>query len=598
MLTINNVHQQFAAYFKNEKLRPFLYLVSKKLSEGHICLALNEVVDDQDFSLYYGKSSIANHKSLLKNESLIGRERGDKQPFILHNDNLYLQRYFNYESIIIQRIQQFVQNEKIKLPQRIDLLQNNKEVVIDLFPLSDKKSNEPNWQKIATINCVLNDFNIITGGPGTGKTTTVAKILTLIFNIYPGCKIALAAPTGKAASRMAEALKSALADNVMLFEKMNAIVPTTLHRLLKIAPGATKVTYNQDNPLNYDIIILDESSMIDVALFAKLMQAVGDNTKLILLGDKDQLASVEAGSLFGDLCKALPGLNNFSLERANLINSFIKNDSLEISGKNIEEENKHPLFQHIVELRVSHRFKNNEGIGRFSKAIINNDQLTIKQFFVKDFDSQVCIDVFYNDELFESFVRGYGDFINEKDILTAIKKLNNLKVLCALREGSYGLVATNNRIEYILRKHGLLKGVGEFYENRPIMVSRNYYDLQLFNGDIGIIRPDKNGQMKAWFIDNEKNLRSILPGYITDAETVFAMTIHKSQGSEFDNVLLLLPVVGDISLLTRELLYTAVTRAKKSVLIQGKGEVINTTANNSVKRISGIKDRLLNAVHK
>jgi exodeoxyribonuclease V alpha subunit len=277
-----------------------------------------------------------------------------------------------------------------------------------------------------------------------------------------------------------------------------------------------------------------------------------------------------------------------------LINSFIRNDSLEISGNNIEEENNHPLFQHVVELRVSHRFKNNEGIGRFSKAVINNDQLTMEQYFAKDFDSQVSIDEFYKDELFEAFVLGYGDFINEKETLAAIKKLNNLKVLCALREGPYGVTAVNKRIEFILRKNGLLKGVGEFYENRPIMVSKNYYDLQLFNGDIGIIRPDENGEMKAWFVDNENNIRSILPGYISDAETVFAMTIHKSQGSEFDNVLLLLPEAGDISLFTSELLYTAVTRARKTVLIQGRKEVIIETANRSVKRISGIKERLLN----
>ncbi len=594
MLTLNNVHQQFAAYFNNEKLRPFLYLVSKKLSEGHICLSLNEVIDDPEFSHFYGKPNIANHNSLLKNETLIGTENGEMQPFVLHNDNLYLQRYFNYETIILQRIKQFIENEKNQFLQRIELLKLNKEIVLYLFPISDENSDEPNWQKVATINCILNDFNIITGGPGTGKTTTVAKILTLIFNLYPSSKIALAAPTGKAASRMAEALKSTVADNVLVFEKVNVIVPATLHRLLKISPGSTKVTYNQNNPLNYDIIIVDEASMIDVALFAKLMQAVGDNTKLILLGDKDQLASVEAGSLFGDLCKALPKLNSFSFERAAIINSFIKNDSSKISTNNIEEENNHPLFQHIVELRVSHRFNNNEGIGRFSKAVINNDESAIEEYFAKDFDSQVCIDASYNNEIFESFVLGYEDYVNEKDIVAAIKKLNNLRVLCALREGPYGLVAVNRRIEFILRKNGLVKGVGELYENRPIMVSKNYYDLQLFNGDIGIIRPDENGQMKAWFIDNEHNIRSILPGYISDAETVFAMTIHKSQGSEFDNVLLLLPEAGDISLLTRELLYTAVTRARKTVVIQGRENIILATANRSVSRISGIKDRLLN----
>ena len=362
---------------------------------------------------------------------------------------------------------------------------------------------------------------------------------------------------------------------------------------MKLRPGATGAFYNVENPLDYDLIIVDESSMIDVAMFARLLNSVGENTSLILLGDKDQLASVEAGSLFGDLCNAQSRLNIFSTARANFLNLFIKDLNAQIWSDYVDDSIDHPLFQHIFELRQSHRFNDYEGIGRFSKAVITNNQTGIREFFKPGFDDQVFIDQHYDEKVFAAFILGYRDYVMEKDIASALEKFNALRVLCAVREGSYGLYAVNKKIEFLLQQKGLIKSAGEFYEHRPLMVTRNYYDLQLFNGDVGIIRADNNGVLKAWFIDSEQNLKSILPGFVAESETVFAMTIHKSQGSEFDNVLVMLPDVADVALLTRELLYTAVTRAKKKVIIQGRETFILETANRNVKRVSGIMERFL-----
>ncbi len=595
MQTINDVHQQFAEYFRSENLKPYAYLVSKKLYEGHICISLNDLDEETEQLPTHYKNKLIATDDLIK-EPLVAQANEAIQPFILHNNRFYLQRYFSYETTILNRIKSFLSNEAIQRIERLNHLEQHRKFIIDLFKIisptgTDSGSEKTDWQLTAAICAVINNFTIITGGPGTGKTTTVAKILAILFTINPLLKVGLAAPTGKAAARMAESLQSAsLPVNESIREKFKSLEPSTIHRLLKYIPDSPYFKHNCGNPVNYDVIIVDESSMIDVALFAKLMDAIGPDTRLILLGDKDQLASVEAGSLFGDLCQAQEKLNLFSQEMALLINSFIEDPRRQINHDNIATENNHPLFQHIVELRHSHRFTGDLGIGKFSKAIINNDEAGIETFLVNA-DEQVFIDTHYSSELFERFILGYEYFIRENDIQKALKQLNKLKVLCALREGEQGVKAMNKKIERFLQQKKLLKITGEFYENRPIMVTHNYYDLNLYNGDIGIVRPDERGELKVWFENEEGGLKSIPPAYLTQSETVFAMTIHKSQGSEFNAVLVVLPDAPDIPILTRELLYTAITRARSEVYIQGNETVVFQSAKAFVKRASGIKER-------
>ena len=587
MQLTDDVHQQFANYFPSKALRPYLYSLSQKLNEGHICLDVNQI--DLKHLAEAGYQSVVD-KKVIQSDSLISNGN-NIAPFVLFNERLYMHRYFNYETIILNRIKDFVENEQQKKEQRLSTLMANDTFIKELFNENNEDyKNVTNWQMAAVITALSNNFTIITGGPGTGKTTTVAKILSILFTINPLLKVALTAPTGKAAARMKESLEGADTVSAEMKDKFKSLQPSTIHRLLGYVKNSPHFKANQGNPLNYDIIIADESSMIDVALFAKLLSAIGPDTRLILLGDKDQLASVEAGSLFGDLCQAQTQLNMMSPERVSLINSFTDEIGQKIKDNHIAHNTSHPLFEHIIELKFSRRFKDSEGIGKFSKAIINNKVAEINLFF-SNTDKQVFIDTNYAEEIFKDFVLGYRAFTQEKDIRKALTLINNLRVLCAIREGEQGLYAINKKIEKHLEKEKIIDIDSDFYINRIIMVTSNNRELNLFNGDIGIIRADDNGISRAWFQAGEDEIKSVLPGFISNAETVFAMTIHKSQGSEFDKILVILPKGEEIKILTRELLYTAVTRAKNKVTIQGGQALILKTAEAIVQRGSGIIDR-------
>jgi exodeoxyribonuclease V alpha subunit len=595
MHTINDVHQQFAEYFQMPALKPYAYLLSKKLSEGHICLHLDKPVEAATDLPAFCDNLPAGSRS-LRQIPLVAKDGNDNQPFVLYQDRLYLQRYFRYETTFLQRIYQFLSTEKEVLADRLQMLETNRDFISSLFaagPAFVADGGDPaDWQLSAAVTGVLNNFTIITGGPGTGKTTTVAKVLAILYYLDPSLKVALAAPTGKAAARMAESLRNTKlpVDNTITAQ-FQSLTPSTIHRLLRSKKDNPYFVYNADNPLNYDVVIVDECSMIDVALFAKLLDAIGKGTRLILLGDKDQLASVEAGSLFGDLCQAQDALNMFTSERLALINSFIPDERRKLPPFQVKENDPHPLFQHLVELRRSHRFSEDKGIGKFSKAIIVNDQPAIKGFLQPGADEQVVIDQTYSKELFARFAEGYSAFVVEKDIRKALQLLNELRVLCAIREGEEGLYAINKNIEKILHDKRLIRVNAEFYENRPIILTRNYYEHGLFNGDTGIIRTDEQGMLMAWFEDSNGELKGILPGYLTEAETVFAMTIHKSQGSEFKEVMVILPRAKDVPILTRELLYTGVTRAKQKVYVQTSEDVLMQAAARFVERASGIGQR-------
>ena len=398
MLTINDVHLQFANYFKSEILKPYIYILSKKLSEGHICIKLDENYRDELTKAGFNNiSSIEN----LEIDNLISKGI-DYKPFILFDKRLYLQRYFHYETIILKKITELVNKENSNNETQLLV---HKEFIINLFTDSSDKEEHINWQLAAAITAVLSDFSIITGGPGTGKTFTVAKILSILFTINPDLKVALTAPTGKAAARMGESLKSAANDaGEGLRVKFESLQPSTIHRLLGSIRSSPHFKHNSENILNYDVVIADESSMIDSSMFAKLLDAIGPETKLILLGDKDQLASVEAGSLFGDLCQAQEKLNMFSSDRIKLINSFIENQAEQIPTQHTEANHSHPLFQHIIELQYSRRFSDDRGIGKFSKAIINNREEDIK-YFILTGDEEVTIDLNFNEEFLSNSLR-------------------------------------------------------------------------------------------------------------------------------------------------------------------------------------------------
>ena len=592
MKFINDLHFQFTELVPDVKLKPFAYLLSKRLSEGNVCIDLVKEDLNKEYDSWSEEIREViprfSEGTLKEATNILSVNPEDRKPFIVFNGKFYSYRYFNYETQILDKINSFISNEKAELLRRKEALKVYSE---QIFALQDEDLDITDWQLAGCLNSYLNNFSIITGGPGTGKTTTIAKLLVLLYTINPSLKVAIAAPTGKAAIRMLESLKNnPLSEQEPLKSKIEELEGTTIHRLLGYKMGSHYFKKNENNYLDFDVVIVDEASMIDVPLFAKLLGAIDPSKRVVLLGDKNQLASVEAGSLFGDLCQAQEELNHFSKERIDFINSFITQSQQQLHESSVLDSS-HPLFEHIIELQKSHRFSDDKGIGKFSKAIIQNNENVLKEFF-KNEDEQVIIDEYYSDKIFHEFVEGYSSFILEKDILIALKKLNNLKVLCAVREGEKGLYAINNKIQTFLVKKNLIKLTGDFYENRPIMVNSNDYELGLFNGDVGIVRPDANNELKVWF-EIKGEAKSFIPASISNAETVLAMTIHKSQGSEFEKVMVILPQKEDSKILTRELLYTAVTRAKSSVIIQASHELILQTSGESVKRGSGIIQRFV-----
>jgi exodeoxyribonuclease V alpha subunit len=554
--TTNDVHQQFAGFFNDAQLYPYAYEVSKKLSEGHICIELSD-------------------SKPLATLPLVGTA-DEMQPFILHKDKLYLQRYFSYETLIRDRILAFKTAESDLFADRSAQLLDEKEFILQQFPGDD--GNHTDWQLVAALSALLNNFTIITGGPGTGKTTTVAKLLAILYRLAPETKVALAAPTGKAAMRMGESLRKA---GLVTPEP---IVPKTLHRLLQYVPGAPHFKHNAASPLPYDVVIVDEASMIDAALFAKLLDAVGKDTRLILLGDKDQLASVEAGSLLGDLCKMPHTVNHFDRDSASFFGHW---GPAAVSAS----EQQSALAGHVIELQISRRFSADKGIGKFSKALIMNNTAVIDEMMTAGTDPHVIVDDQYDEATFEKFVSGYQAYIQEPDTLTALRKFNALRILCPVKGGEQGVNRVNRRVEEYLRKKKLINPSAAYYIDRPVMITANYYELDLFNGDTGLIRPDETGALKAWFETTDGELRGLWPAYLPETETVFAMTVHKSQGSEYEEVFVMLPKSANESLMTRELLYTAVTRAKQTVTIQGSKPQIQQISSTSVARISGLAAR-------
>jgi exodeoxyribonuclease V alpha subunit len=528
-------YKVFADFFEQRQpgLGILAGLVLRKLEEGHLCL--DPTLEEEKLS-----------PGILEPGPYLTHDSKEVKPFILYKGNVYFQRYFKYETNIVQKISALVEEEQ-------HVRQKRKELLYQHFSQEDVEQMLP---------ALLNNFCIITGGPGTGKTWLIGNILCALYAQNPNLKVALAAPTGKAAARMNESL-------VRIKQECPQLpIASTIHRLLGTVRGSVFFRHNADNRLEHDVVVIDESSMIDGALMAKLMDAVDPHKRLILVGDKDQLASVQAGSVFGDLCKAA-----------------YKGSALE---------------KHVIRLTVSRRFDSKKGIGKFSQSVLAGNTTCIEQTITHP-DDELRIDTQYNENLFRSYVSDYLKYIQETDIKEALKKLSQIRVLCAVREGEYGVYKTNRRIADFL--HEQTRGNSEtsqrlqpspgFYHNQPIMVTANMYDLGLFNGDVGLVRYEKSGgKLYAWFPGPDGEIKKVPTGYLMGYETVFAMTINKSQGSEFDKILVLLPHQKEIRILTRELLYTAVTRAKEDVLVQGSKEVLEETVKNKISRVSGLEARL------
>ncbi|MHB1121332.1 MAG: exodeoxyribonuclease V subunit alpha [Ramlibacter sp.] len=638
-------------------LRHAAHQTSLATSNGHVCLMLSDLAPSpfgaaQSLSpspsgggLGWGQTPDALRQSLLSTRVVGTLTSPGSCPLILDEDGrLYLHRYFDYEVRLARRIMQAARTPpRTVSPAARDLLNT-------LFP--PPKAGEVDWQKIAAALALRNTLTIISGGPGTGKTTTVVNLLACLLTQEPHSRIALAAPTGKAAARMTEAIRQRAGH---LPEDLRAKLPTesfTIHRLLGANPGQGTFTHDAGNPLPYDALIVDEASMLDLALASRLLEAVPASARIILLGDKDQLAAVEAGAVFAELSADPTLTDGCRREIADLCGYAQERIAPPVPVP------RSPLPDVAVWLTRNYRFPADSGIGRLARYINEGraneamallrasrgsqtvgavplpvagtpaaaktrrarqrekDTASLSLFpglaapsaapaaaiaAVPDAGESIrWLDPGQGDDVLDAILAGYAGYFETVrlaagDVDAVFRAFNAFRVLCAVRDGPAGVDAFNEQVtrhaRRVLASLASAESGSHWYVGRPVMVLRNDHVLKAFNGDIGIALPDGNGALAVAFPDGEAACRRVPVARMPEHETAYAMTIHKAQGTEFDAVLTALPHRAS-ELLTRELLYTAITRARTQARIFATGERFVATVARRTQHVGGLFSRL------
>jgi exodeoxyribonuclease V alpha subunit len=503
---------------------------------------------------------------------------GDERPLVLDGDLLYLHRFWRAE----QRVADHVRARLAPAGENISLGEL-RPTFARLFP---QKGETPDWQAVAAAAALRSRLLLIAGGPGTGKTTTVVRLLGLLLTADPDLKVALAAPTGKAANRLAASIAQQR-DELDLPAAVRERIPAeaaTLHRLLGYLPAAARFTRDAAHPLAADVVLVDEASMIDLLLFEALLAAVPEHGRLILLGDPDQLASVEAGFVFGDLCRAGEG----SRPGPGLA---VHAQVLGVRDLPATEDAPPPLRDAVVTLTKTYRFGPASGIGRLAAALRDgrgDEAVDILQDTAFP-DAQLVPPAGIQDALLERMAPYARRMCSVNVPELALTMIEKTRLLAATRWGPRGVQALNRLVEDWLAEEGY-RGAGLNYDGRPILVTANDYEVELFNGDLGVMWREGRDYVGC-FPDGRGGVRRVPRHRLPPHESAWAMTVHKSQGSEFDDVLLVLPE-EPISLLTRELLYTAVTRARQRVTVFGDAAVVRAAASRGEARMSGLAERL------
>lgn len=525
-----------------------LMLLMSKYAYGHSCIKIADIADEIFFDSDDKDQPKAGYKFVNHSQIVSILDSLDYKGLPIYYakefDSLYVKRLWQYENEIADFIDQKTIKESF-------LDKNIKQVVGKLF----EPTGETDWQKQAVINSFSYNFSIISGGPGTGKTTTVAKLLLAMQMLNDKSqKIALLAPTGKAAQRMAESLKNTLGSVILSGLTTESIVhlqnleAQTIHRFLGLRPDSNFIKYGDKTKAPFDVIIVDEASMLDINIFIKLIRAVGENTRLVLLGDINQLPSVEAGSLLANFTASYnsDGVSKFTTK-------LIKNYR--------SQQNINNLASDVL-------------LGEVDLAKHQNENISFHDF--KEIDKQLRI-----------YTNKYKELESLASYKEALQRLNKFRILVANKNLEIGTDRLNQKIEQLLGKP---KNTN--YKARPIMITQNSYSLGLFNGDVGIIWPDNSGVLRAYFDGKEDRAFSLnmLPQY----ESVYAMTIHKTQGSEFEEIAIILPP-EDNKALTKQLLYTGITRAKTKLDIIANIEVFDKVIKKNQQRNSNISRLITSA---
>ncbi|QKJ37929.1 MULTISPECIES: exodeoxyribonuclease V subunit alpha [unclassified Pseudomonas] len=628
-------------------------LTSHQLGHGHVCLDLFETLKEPDFALSLppeGDSQTgvellpsqilrtldgAHWCKVLASSALVAlavdeHEEARQRPLVLSGKRLYLRRYWAYERRIDEALRQ-------RLAEHEAAPDDLRERLNGLFGPANA-AGPIDWQKLACALATRGAFSIITGGPGTGKTTTVVRLLALLqapaVEAGKPLRIRLAAPTGKAAARLTESISQ----QVRTLDVVDAVrerIPcdvTTVHRLLGSRPGTRHFRHHGGNRLPLDVLVIDEASMIDLEMMANLLDALPTHARLVLLGDKDQLASVEAGAVLGDLCRDAE--EGWYSPRTLAWLESVSGENLAASDLRQDLDGTHALAQQVVMLRHSRRFGEGSGIGQLARRVNQQQPEQARQLLLEGKFS----------DLFSLALRGEHDGALERLLLDGkaegpkgyrhylsllrqrrpaisrpledscwtdwarevLSAFDEFQLLCAVRKGPWGVAGLNQRITAALLKAQLIDSDHQWYEGRPVLMTRNDYGLGLMNGDIGIALklPERDGPdagkqvLRVAFPrnDGQGGVRFVLPSRLNDVETVFAMTVHKSQGSEFAHTALILPDALN-PVLTKELVYTAITRGKHWFsLIEPRAGVFEEAVQRKVKRLSGLMLALEGAV--
>ncbi|WEF34020.1 exodeoxyribonuclease V subunit alpha [Pseudoduganella chitinolytica] len=611
-------------------------LLSELEGRGHSCLVLADLAHDPSAQLGWLDGEWAALRALagpLPKKAADWRNLlqaceqvwpvGDldfNQPLVLDGERLYLRRYWRDETMVAASV---VRRAATARPVDAAAVRGWLDRLFE--PRADARPEAgPDWQKIACAVALRSDLAVITGGPGTGKTYTVARLLALLFAMAGagqahGLRIALAAPTGKAAARLKQSIDQALDE---LADKLGDSLPLrelaarmgaarTLHSLLGARPDTRSFAYHAGNPLDVDVLIVDEASMVHLEMMASLLAALPAHARLVLLGDKDQLASVEAGAVLGDLCAEAESGNYHQATVA-----YVQAATGETIPADFAARDGGALAQSIVMLRQSRRFGG--PIGALALAVNRGDadaaRAVLRAGPAEHGDRVHWIEGATPQDVLALAVdgrpgapQGYRDYLTlVKEgpdawggdytgwVRAVLRRFEQFRLLCAVRAGEWGVAGLNEAIEARLDAARLIRRRGEWYVGRPVMVTRNDYATGVYNGDIGLTLPDplRPGSLRVWFADGDA-IRSVLATRLRDVETAFAMTVHKSQGSEFTHTAMVLPREIN-AVLARELVYTGITRAREFfTLVSPNADVLGQAIAERTQRASGLREALL-----
>ncbi|MBS0449824.1 MAG: exodeoxyribonuclease V subunit alpha [Proteobacteria bacterium] len=654
-------------------------LASHQLGRGHACLDLEATLADAGRALALppegasalqanelappvqppaqwlrGVSSAQWIAALDAQASLVGHGPG-ATPLVRVAHRLYLRRYWQYEQSVRSEVARRVSTPTSAARPEV---QSAMAATLDvLFPPRTDGDGGTDWQKVACALAARQAFSIVTGGPGTGKTTTVVRLLALLQQLALSSsassgdadaaplRIGLAAPTGKAAARLGESIDGAVAslpfDRLGGGDALRAAIPTTVstvHRLLGSRPDTRHFRHDARNPLPLDVLVLDEASMLDLEMMSCVLAALRPQARLILLGDKDQLASVEAGAVLGDLCQRADA-GHYDDQTVQWLQA--------VTGQSVDawlrDDAGRALDQAVVKLRRSYRFGADSGIGLLAEAVNAGDEDKLKRLLAGGHaDLSTTLQKPGQANLDDAALRrlvvdgapdafagggqgrmengravpkpvGYGHYLRlmrarepeadaAQDAFDAwarevLHALGQFQLLCALRGGPQGVEGLNPRIAALLREQGLIEQEqGGWYAGRPVLVTRNDYALGLMNGDVGVALSvplgtpvEQRRRLRVAFPASGQpgGIRWVLPSRLRSVDTVFAMTVHKSQGSEFSHAALLLPQQMS-PVLTRELVYTGITRARHWFSLAASPDMVLAAAARRVERVGGL----------